>query len=45
MQSFETPESLLSYSLAAFPVTYLGSFCQAEMDNKTAAVRTAAVEV
>ena len=38
-------ECIIDFGAGSFPVPALGSFCQAELDNKVAAVRTAAVEV
>ncbi len=37
--------SVQEFGATSFPVQFLASFCQAELDNKVAAVRTAAVEV
>ena len=38
-------EAIAEFGCGAFPVPQIGSFCQAEMENKNASVRTAAVEV
>lgn len=37
-------DAVLELGSAAFPVPFLCAFCQSEMDNKAAAVRSAAVE-
>lgn len=37
--------AVAEFGCGAFPVPFLGTFCQLEMDNKVAGVRTAAVEV
>ena len=38
-------ESITEVGAGSFPIPFLGSFCQAELENKVAAVRVAAVEV
>lgn len=38
-------EAIGEFGCGAFPVPFIGSFCQAEMENKNSSVRTAAVEV
>lgn len=38
-------ESVPSFGFKAFPLKDVGSFCQEEMENKVAAVRTVAIEV
>lgn len=38
-------EAIAEFGCGAFPVPFIGSFCQAEMENKISSVRTAAVEV
>jgi hypothetical protein len=37
--------AISEFGSGAFPVPLIGKFCQLEMDNKNAAVRSAAVEV
>eukprot|EP01041_Mallomonas_annulata_P000127 gene127-202_t len=37
--------AILEFGVGAFPAPFLGTFCQLEMENKVAGVRTAAVEV
>ena len=38
-------EAVAHFGAPAFPLQALGAFCQAELDNKVAAVRQGAVEV
>lgn len=38
-------DAIKDFGASAFPLSFLGSFCQLEMENKISAVRTAAVEV
>lgn len=38
-------EAVAQFGASSFPLQALGAFCQAELDNKVAAVRQAAVEV
>jgi hypothetical protein len=38
-------DAVTEFGASSFPVPALGAFCQLELDNKVAAVRTAAVEV
>mmetsp|Transcript_14415 Transcript_14415/g.21637 ORF Transcript_14415/g.21637 Transcript_14415/m.21637 type:complete len:2162 (-) Transcript_14415:214-6699(-) len=37
--------AISEFGASLFPIQFVGAFCQSEMDNKTAAVRTSAVEV
>ena len=38
-------QTVVDFGATSFPIPAVGSFCQLEMENKVAAVRTAAVEV